>query len=164
MTTKIQMTRDEILEQAMHHFFLAMLEGWVGDGVVVNAPGKPWQDETIYSDNEFSVVDRYHSNPHASSGVTIISFQNKQIWTMTYTGHYRPEDIPPLKRILRGAYERGEFIGGRGPTRCPLYGCLGTYTNEVALGSSFAHFSGREEISDQLGLRGHHDYWGRAFI
>lgn len=155
---------NQILEVAKQHFFLAMLRGWI-EGNIKEMPGKKLgHREALYQEGDFRIVDHHCSDSPVSSGTTTIYHHGLPIWLMTYMGKYLQEDIPPLKHILRAVYERGEFIGGRGPRVCPLHPCFGTYENQVREGSCFSNFTGKEHISDSHGIRGHHEYWGRAII
>jgi hypothetical protein len=112
----------------------------------------------VYKKGDFRVVDRYGSIGEKSTGTTTIWLENKTIWFMSYMGHYRKEDLPFLKLVLSCVYERGEFLGGRGP-KSATNGDL-VYTNQVSEGSSFRGFRGEETICDSRGLRGGHSYWG----
>lgn len=143
---------------AMQCYFEAALQGWAGDGRAVAVPEMPGYKQFVYKKGDFRVVDRYGSIGEKSTGTTTIWLENKTIWFMSYMGHYRKEDLPFLKRILRKSYEDGEFRGGRGPLGATM-GSL-VYTNRVSEGSSFRGFRGEESICDPHGIRGGHAYWG----
>lgn len=155
------MTRAQVFAHARHHYFLAMLQGWVSGSSRVL--GKSQESETVYEDEDFRIVDRFGKFEDKVSGMVGIWHQGDMIWFMNYCGFYQEEDIPLLKSILKTAFQNGEFIGGRGPVRS----AVGTkvYTNEVVSGSSFLHFRGTEKISDSSGVvRGYHNYWGEMLF
>lgn len=147
---------DEFLKRLQVVFFEAMLHGWVGGFHGTPVPDKPGFKESVYEKDGFRVVDQYGTVGEKSVGTTTIWMGNKDLWFMSYSGHYRPEDIPFLKKVLSSTYEKGEFIGGRGPASA----CCGdvVYTNRAT--GSFAGFRGEETTCDPKGIRGGHSYWG----
>lgn len=143
-------------------FFEAMLKGWVGGGRAISVRDMPGYKEFVFPEGNYLVVDRYGSIGEKSTGTTTILVNDEPIWFMSYMGFYRKEDLPFLKSVLKGTYEKGEFIGGRGPLSA-MSGDL-VYTNKVSEGSSFDRFQGEESICDPSGLRGCHSYWGTKIL
>lgn len=139
-------------------FFEAMLQGWVGDGRAVAIREMPGYMEHVFSKGDYLVVDQYGSIGEKSTGTTTILVDDEPIWFMSYMGYCQKEVLPFLKRVLKRTYEKGEFIGGRGPFSAMFGGLV--YTNKILEGSSFDHFEGQESICDQKGLRGCYNYCG----
>ena len=153
------------LAMAQKCFFEAMLKGYAGGGRAVAVREMPGYKEYIFSKGDYLVVDQYGSIGEKSTGTTTILVEDEPVWFMSYMGYYRKEDLPFLKSVLKRTYEKGEFIGGRGPLSA-MSGDL-VYTNKVSeegssgcLKGSFDCFKGEESICDQTGLRGCHSYWG----
>lgn len=148
-----------LMEMTKRRFFKAMLAGWVG-GETSPLPVRemPGFKEFVFKEEDFTVIDCFGTHEEKSTGTTTILCGHQVVWFMSYMGHYRKEDIPFLKKVLASSYEKGEFNGGRGP----LSSCFGdlVYTNRVSDGSTFSGFRGEETISDHLGIRGCHVYWG----
>ena len=174
------MNREEVLREAKKYFLEVMSVGWAS-----GAKGKPVPDMPGYGciTNQKQLQFGLHlgitdcwgvSRSGVSEGTTRIWYSDgysdwEPVWIMWYFGFYPKEVIPFLKRALMHCYERGEFLGGRGPQRY-----IGGYTwshelryqNIVARKSDFLGFKGREHI---LGLdndleMGWHLYRGRALI
>ena len=137
-----------------------MLQGWVGGGQAFAVPEMPGYKRTVFHKGDYQVVDQYGSIDEKSTGTTSILFEGKTIWFMSYMGYYRKEDIPILKALLKKTYEKGEFIGGRGPVSAIAGPECILYTNLLVERSSFKRFRGEETLCDSLGIRGCHGYWG----
>ena len=75
----------------------------------------------------------------------IVLYDGVPVWTMSCQGLYMENAVPFLRRALLKAYNRREFIGGRGP-RIDTDGEL-VYENTVEE-SSWRRFRGRDEIFD----------------
>ena len=75
----------------------------------------------------------------------IVLYDNVPVWMMSCQGLYAENAVPFLRRALRKAYDRREFVGGRGP-RIDTDGEL-VYENTVEE-SSWKRFRGRDEIFD----------------
>lgn len=143
-----------LMAEARAVFFLAMRVGYAGGGslgvctksAVPEIPGSKciaWQN----LDGRWKVVDTYVVTPHSnmSCGMTVVAFEDKPVWFMQYGGHYEDEALPFLKRCLAVAYEKNEFVGGRGPKHVEQ-GIL-SYHNTVRPGcSEFEQFEGYERI------------------
>lgn len=147
---------EELLRRMQVVFLEAMLHGWVGGNHGVLVPNNPGFKESVYEKDGLRVVDRYGTIEEKATGTTTIWEGGKQLWYMSYSGHYRKEDLPFLKKVLQSAYEKGEFHGGRGPASA----CCGdlVYTNRAV--GTFSGFHGEETICDPHTLRGGHKYWG----
>jgi hypothetical protein len=77
----------------------------------------------------------------------IVLYDGVPVWTMSCQGLYMENAIPFLRRALLKAYNRREFIGGRGP-RVDTDGEL-VYENTVEEGpNSWKRFRGRDRICD----------------
>lgn len=143
-------------------FLEAMLQGYAGGGQAVAVREMPGYKEFHFTKGDYLVVDQYGTIGEKSTGTTTIMVDGEPIWFMSYMGFYRKEDLPFLKSVLKRTYEKGEFIGGRGP-KSATNGDL-VYTNQVSEGGSFDCFKGEESICDQTGLRGCHSYWGTKIV
>ena len=66
--------------------------------------------------------------------------------------------------VLRRAYEKNEFCGGRGPKVWDDAEFI--YSNDICRAKNFDGFAGREEIADYITdeILGMHDYWGMSLI
>lgn len=154
------MNNDQKLVLAQQCFFEAMLKGWANGCKPTPSARIPGFKEIPY-ENEMHgirILDSFGRIDDLSTGTISIWYERNCIWFMSYSGNYRPEDIPLLKRILMQTYSEGKFIGGRGPASCPAG--VGIYTNELKSGSTFKDFQGTERIFDERGIRGYHNYWG----
>jgi hypothetical protein len=149
-------------------FFAAMLEGYVGanqrkhqlyvgdDAVLRPMPGAK---ANVYQHGDFKVVDSWFVTPlgRCSAGFTNIWCLGDLVWHMGYQGWYRDPAVPFLKSALKAAYEKGDFIGGRGPLK---YGDgMFRYTNRV-VDHDWRHFRGREVVMLGEQLVGFHEYHG----
>lgn len=100
-----------------------------------------------YELGELTYVDLWFSYEIHSFGQTIIWRGGIPIWGMQYHGSVLDQDsriLPFLKRALKEAYMRREFLGGRGPlnyAELPL-----KYRNRPHPSSTFLRFSGEEQI------------------
>lgn len=165
--------REFLAKEAQAVFFIAMRVGYAGGlgrsqkTTISSIPGSKsivWES----MDGYWKVADTYVVTPdsHASTGMTVIAFEGKPVWTMHYGGYYHEAVIPFLKRCLAEAYENDVFFGGRGGA----YRKDGDYTyfNNLRDGSTFVEFSGEEFIvnadtSEVLGkpaILGKHWYRG----
>lgn len=132
------------------YFFRAMLEsGFVSDiKPARDQPMPGWKKidhNPFQMDGYLHLADMWHTTPDSdwSSGITMIYWKWYPVWVMHYGGWYKEQVIPSLRAALKYSYERGEFIGGRGPMFYRADNVV--YTNEAA--GSFFNFSGREIIS-----------------
>lgn len=156
MENALEMDLAEQAGLAEQIYLEAMLAGWASDGNAAAVSGMRGFKRAVYAKMGFQVVDTFGTVGEQETGTTSISFQGHSIWFMSYNGYYRPEDVPVLKKILMDTYRKGDFFGGRGPRSCPAG--VGIYANEPI--GSFAGFRGIEMISDRLGMRGYHNYYG----
>jgi len=161
----------EILEKAKKVFFEAMLDGYAGGENRRSV--KVWDEDGYKTitytteDGKYKVVDRYCETPLSdkSCGTTTIFFRTGLIWSavwwMSYWGRYPKDIIPFLKSCLRSAYERGEFVGGRGP-----YAVSENNTEYLNFPrGSFSDFVGHESISpDFKDPLGSHKYSGMSML
>jgi len=145
-------------------FFRAMREGYATGVLKTSIQELPCSNLITYDEERFKVVDFYFTNSGSafSSGMTIIYFDGKPVWSMAYQGWYEQHDISFLKQALLDSYRKGHFIGGRGPARLEAEDGR-AYINQFE--GSFAEFSGEEQILNQDGSRsGQHMYQGGFLI
>ena len=159
------MSTVEILERAKELFFEAMVSGYANPKTKkTTLEGLPGSKVILFEKDEFKVTDVYftHLGSDLSSGMTIIHHQDKPIWIMHYGGWYKEEAIPFLKEVLRIAYQKVYFSGGRGIN--PFQNNSFLYLNKVER-NSFSDFKGREEIYHGNGsFLGFHEYFGGSLI
>ncbi|MFA5173233.1 MAG: DUF5680 domain-containing protein [Candidatus Paceibacterota bacterium] len=162
------MNREKILEGAKEFFFEGMLARYFGhrDGKkITKIESSDGCNDIVFRDGDFKVVDRFYITPDSdfSAGTTTIFFENKPVWWMAYGGCYPAEAIAFLKMALKENYERGTFLGGRGPKLVEEENFV--YRNEVRM-SDFKIFNGRESIVDLEAEKelGFHEYFGMALI
>ncbi len=145
-------------------FFAAMNAGYAGDAVKTTIAEFPGSKVIPFHQGDYSVYDCYFTAKGSlhSSGMTVIWHKSQPVWSMQYQGWYQPEAIPFLKRALRANYERGVFLGGRGPARF-AQGNL-KYHNHLTVGREvFTRFAGQEVISrigSDADTIGWHEYQG----
>lgn len=159
---------DEMLWQAESCFIAAMMKGWAAGVKGIDVPGMPAYKEIVFEGYAgFRVVDRWCvSRSGKSTGATTIWFANDPIWIMNYGGFYSENALSFLKQALMRAYNRSEFVGGRGPQVFQDENDERfVYVNKAQYGSKFRQFEGREFINKEPdGILGWHDYWGMALI
>ena len=112
--------RGELLKTAERLFFSALMHGYAGGSEkIVSLDGHT--KTTLYAAGKWVVKDEYHTIPDSdfSSGTTLITHHRVPIWWMAYGGRYPKTAIPFLKQVLRCAYEKNEFCGGRGLANYP---------------------------------------------
>ena len=85
---------EELLRRMQVVFLEAMLHGWVGGNHGVLVPNNPGFKESVYEKDGLRVVDRYGTIEEKATGTTTIWEGGKQLWYMSYSGHYRKEDLP----------------------------------------------------------------------
>ncbi len=153
---------ENILKGAKTAFFRAMLAGWAGDAKAEPVPGESGFKRTLCQVGDFFVIDKYGKGrgSNAAVGMTTIWYFDEPVWSMSYEGHYRKDEIPFLKSLLVEAYENGVFCGGRGRPIAMSDDTLLLYSNDQRTGSTFSRFAGREQIivcanGDQLGQHGY---------
>ena len=163
------MNWDEILKEAEAFFFPAMLKGWVAD-----APEYRFLDMDNYHgisfrdgpNGDFLLVESYTSTPGSDKffGSIGIFYQDVPIWFMSYLGYYEEKATSILKQALRLAYEKRNFLGGRGPRTFTLNSQR--YWNNPAGSSTFRDFRGVEGAMSTRGLSqlGHLEYFGGSLI
>ncbi len=164
--------RERILKGAKEAFSLAMLDGYVGDEdrkSVKTKSNNGYTTTVAFIHEDYTVKDEWHTNPNSnkSSGSTIITFHERPIWQMFYSGEYPEEFIAFLKIALKKQYsnKRAKFVGCRGP-ECFRKGNL-EYENEGD--GNFSRFWGRESIRQNICTQdweevGYHEYSGMALI
>lgn len=151
------------MRHAEHFYFAAMREGYGSGKKPITLHEIPGGKQFRFDDPEsnVSVIDTYLSTPDGigSAGMTVLLFRDEPIWSMQYSGRYKPEALPLLHEALQAAYQQEQWHGGRG---LPVYEREGWhYTNHVDLPSSFFLFRGIERIYDPSGeLAGYHLYSG----
>lgn len=159
------MSTAEILEKAKELFFEAMVSGYANPKTKkTTLEGLPGSKVILFEKDEFKVTDMYFTylGSDLSSGMTIIHYQNKPIWTMHYEGWYKEEVIPFLKEVLHVAYQKGYFSGGRGIN--PFQSNSFLYINKFER-NEFEDFKGREEIYSGDGrFLGYHEYFGESLL
>ncbi len=104
--------------------------------------------------DEFIYEDVFRANGEHSGGETVIYVHGKAAWLMQYHGWCKNDDhivLGVLKKALHAAYERGDFLGGRGVLARDevLANKVLCYRNEPW--GSFQHFGGHERIFKNLG-------------
>lgn len=172
--------RNKILEGAKEAFFLAMLDGYAGgeNRLSTKITSNNGYTKTVtFVHGDYIVKDEWHTNPESdhSAGTTLISYQDKPIWWMSYGDHYPEGAIPFLKSAMAKAYEQKLFLGGRGPTKviAPKYKINDlnfylVYKNDWS--GDFQSFKGHEKIfqNPRIGydpeLIGHHQYFGMSLL
>lgn len=156
-------------------FFAAMMAGYAGEtSAKRHISALPCSKLFDFERGEYKVCDTYFTAEGSmhSSGMTIIWHKGQPVWTMYYQGWYEPEAIPLLKQALRANYERGVFLGGRGP-KVFSQGSL-KYQNTVnELRAVFHNFEGEEEVAYISGpnepasatrVIGRHIYMGMMYL
>lgn len=142
------------IERLMEFFFEAMLNGYVVSGpksVMRELPGnKMFRYKS--KDGKLLLIDQYcvgekeeNSFEEYSFGSTIIYYIEDEkpipVWYMNYGGWYNKEVIYLLKKVLKEAYSKKIFIGGRGES------CLDNkliYENDYK--GNFRGFTGMDNI------------------
>lgn len=150
--------------QIQSFFFRAMLAGWANGAVATDCPQMSGHKRILFYDGAFTISDRYcvAQDGVRSVGSTTIWFQHLPVWVMHYGGQYNEIAIPLLKNALLLAYQRKQFLGGRG-VHTLIEGSL-VYYNQAY--GDFAKFSGYENIHDHTKGRslGYHEYWGMSLV
>lgn len=171
----------EIVEGAREAFFLAMLDGYAGGQNRKSTKTRSNDGQTktvVFVHGNYVVTDEWHTSSVSdfSYGSTLITFDGKPVWYMSYGGWYNKEVVDFLKMALAENYKTGRFDGGRGPREFekkfsslndPLY-CL-TYVNHWE--GSMLSFRGdeyiyRKEEPDVQGniLQGTHHFFGGTIL
>lgn len=166
------------LEQLKDCFFDCSLSAYPGGGHYEPS-------EEIPGAKVFSILygatlayrDLYIANNHESGGITTISLVLPRqkpfpLWMMQYEGCEETGDkkvIMLLKEALKTAYEKKEFVGGRGPDffpwneSCNKWGLA--YRNMPKGLNEFDRFSGTEKIIDRkANIVFHHNYSGKLLV
>ena len=168
--------RDLILHQAQKIFFRALLAGYAGKGakkdprLTTEVSVFGFVKTNTYRDGDFTVIDSWVVSDHstASSGRTIVLFEEVPIWVMTYSGSYPENVIHFLKEALSAQYKASDFRGGRGPGFFKSENGNFAYRNNAYANgnSNFSLFSGREEIIDikTRSVVGFHEYSGMSML
>jgi hypothetical protein len=160
----------EFVAELQKFFLLAASKTYAGGGKTEELTGLPRAKMYTFRSEEFSYYlyqDFYFSGIRLSSGMTVISYQDVPVWTMSYGGWYRECDRDVnafLKQALLEAYAKGEFYGGRGPARYtansePLQDGDLLYQNFVDGLNKFTEFSGNERIIVHPAERLVHWHW-----
>jgi len=155
------------LDQVKEFFFVAMMQGYVGNKSKVKIASMPGFKEIDVIAGLWRCLDRYcvNSVSRKSAGTTTIWFENDPVWIMNYSGWYDESAIDFLKSALRSNYEKSIFVGGRGPTYFFESGSPFTYSNFGCIGMTFARFQGQEQINAlNHGNLGYHNYWGMSLL
>lgn len=158
------------LKEAKDAFFRANLKGWAGGAQKVSISELPGYKVIVWEESDWRFVDMYFKIPNSleSYGTTTGWFRGIPIFFMSYGGWYEKEVVPFLKQALKVSYEKGEFVGGRGPHYYTDYteltereGCL-VYKNHQKR-TSAGSFDGWEEVENSRSgkRRGYHEYSGR---
>lgn len=146
-------------------FFKAMVKGWAKGVEEISVANMPGYKAIPFQEGDFYLIDKYCVTPYSqkSAGTTTIWFKQNPVWVMNYGGFYDEDAIDCLKLALRQAYERQQFVGGRGP-RIYVAKTL-FYVNQPRF-NSFTRFEGREEIFDRAcgESLGFHEYWGMSLL
>jgi len=150
------------IEVIQEFFFEAALATYAGGAKKGTITDFSCSNAYRYQRGDFYYVKTYFTNGEWSGGQTLIYFQGAPIWIMQCQGWCKNDDpgiVAFLKEVLRVAYERKQFFGGRGsnsisyrdsslptnPERRELF-----YTNEAYGGSNeigpFKKFIGHERI------------------
>jgi hypothetical protein len=156
------------IETLQDFFFRAMLAGYASGSETEPVPGMPgWKRVPPFKDESLGLmlVDMWctHLRSGKSFGTTTIYFDGDPVWVMQYSGEYREEAVPLLKRALHEAYQAQEFHGGRGRTLLSVGGL--TYYN--AFQGDFGSFYGKEYIREdgwQGLVLGRHEYAGMLLV
>ncbi len=137
--------------------------------------------------NDLLLVDCFCGNHfgHFASGTVTISVQQQAlwqpVWALNYVGHHELEVLPFLKTALLDVYDRGLFIGGRGPVALTDVDGPFCYSNHAEnghigevepsqgshRGCDFAAFHGFEQIRNLGGkeeIRGRCQYHGGLLV
>ncbi|HEV2601899.1 MAG TPA: hypothetical protein VGT41_06435 [Candidatus Babeliales bacterium] len=161
-------------------FYKAMVAGYASDVKPTTIAELPNSNVIVFEEGFWKVVDIWFTPPGTpnSFGNTIIYGKDVAVWTMHYWGEYPKNDVLcVLKDVLLNEYKlraleikksNQVFNGCRGPRVHNLDGAFKPYCyiNMLCPNSSFANFSGREEIySDKYTvinprLLGWHEYHG----
>lgn len=153
------------LKQIQTFFFKSMTEGWTTKDQKIEITDMPGYKAIPFRNGDFYLLDRYCVTPRStkSAGTTTIWFQNIPVWLMNYGGFYEDGAILFLKQALRETYERGQFVGGRGPLTYTDGSSV--YVNKPLL-NNFSKFEGREEVFDTKSgaSLGFHEYWGMSLL
>lgn len=154
-------------------FFESMKRGYVFSPPKTPIPGMPGSKSIRYEQGDLLLVDFWFVTPSSGSshGMTVISCAGRPMWTMHYGGWYSEQVIPFLKRALAWNYDRGIFMGGRGPKNLEGEDHTLQYLNKVEQ-DGFTDFRGHEQIiaiSDQTGVPagtvlGEHRYFGGLMV
>lgn len=148
-----------IRRQAPEVFMNAMMLGYlVSDSETEHKLASSHSDNSVYTLNDWKVVDSFLHVDEASAGMTHIAYGGIPIWAMQYRGKYAHKAIPFLKSALLANYREGRWYGGRGPQLFQSEGWI--YINSPD-SESFENFKGEERIFDPEGnLAGWHSYNG----
>ena len=161
----------KILEKAQEIFFKGMIQGYAGSNTLSKKtipllPGS--KVVPTFEEGGFTLIDYYFTYPNStkSFGTTLISCTDgilvRPVWIMHYGGWYSKEAIPFLKEILRVAYSKNFFSGGRGIS--PSQSSSFLYMNKIEK-NEFSDFKGVEEIYNGKGtFLGSHQYFGGSLI
>ena len=147
-------------------FFLAMKQRYATKQEKGNIPQIPGSKTIEFTaDNGWRVLDTWVVTPHSpySGGTTIIYNGEIPMWMMQYVGWYDDCAISCLKAALKENYDKGCFLGGRGPEFFK-YGDF-HYTNTVVLNTFHGHAVGEEKIFGANNRRlGFHRYQAQWLI
>lgn len=147
-------------------FFRAMVSGWASGGEKIKIAAMPLYKAMPFREGDFYLLDCYCVNKKSlkSAGTTTIWYRDVPVWMMNYGGFYEESAIAFLKRALLRAYNKQEFVGGRGPAFYSENTGL-NYANRPLLGD-FAKFEGREAVFNASGREslGFHEYWGMSLL
>lgn len=153
------------VREVQEFFFKAMLGGYAAGAKKTPLPGVPGFKLIPFREGNLTLFDSYTVNPESgkSAGTTIIWYKDVPVWMMACGGFYEKEAVPFLKRALLHAYERKEFVGGRGPLVFKSDTLI--YTNSPHL-NTFERFGGRESVFDEVmgDSLGWHGYWGMSLV
>lgn len=147
-----------------------MARGWVAGAKEITLPDLPGFHCISIEDGDWRLLDAYQtvSTSSYSWGFTALWFDGAPALSMSYQGMYERIALAPLKGVLREAYERGQFHGGRGPRKRDM----GAFSYENVLTNDHANgcFGGREEIHFHPQGRkgvitrvGYHEYSGLIY-
>ncbi|MBI2637708.1 MAG: hypothetical protein HYW88_02300 [Candidatus Sungbacteria bacterium] len=153
----------------VEEFFLeASRQTYAADAPKTTIAELPKSKVLRYERGDWLYVDCYFSANGKSFGTTTIWFQGQPVWGMQYHGHWNEKNkriIPFLKRALKSSYEKGEFLGGRGPVLFNEEELSMMYRNSPNT-KSFREFEGTEWIFEfgGDGTEFIHNYSGMALV
>jgi hypothetical protein len=130
-------------------FFAAMRRKYAEDGQE-SVPLGQSEPEILFEIEKFKVL-YYLVARHGQYTFeqVIVLYENVPVWTMAWEGWCLESAMPFLRHVLRGAAERRNFWGGRGPRIILEDSENGmVYENDVEGANSWVDFRGRDEIVD----------------